>query len=255
MVRGTAGRYLKILLCAAVVATAQSYVAAPSYGKNATDADWHQPAPAGNSLAAPALCLAAVQAAEYRHGIPRGLLLAIAEVETGRPLAEGGGRVPWPWSANADNQSYFFATRQDAVAWTIQALRHGTASIDSGCMQVNLAQHPDAFASVNEAFDPARNADYAARYLIQLYRETGDWRIAVGWYHSHTPTLADPYRDRVAAAFAEAVMHRRAQILVEMAAAWDATRAGPPGACPASGARNDAIGSAALRFDNSCGVH
>jgi hypothetical protein len=116
------------LLCAAAVATAQSYVAPPSYGKNATEADWRQPALAGNTLAAPALCLSAVQVAEYRHGIPRGLLLAIAEVETGRPLTDGGGRVPWPWSANADNPSYYFATRQDAVAWTVQALRHGTAS-------------------------------------------------------------------------------------------------------------------------------
>jgi hypothetical protein len=246
------------LLFTAAVATTQSYVAAPSYSKNATDGDWRQPAPlpgnalaantlTGRTLAAPALCLAAVQAAEYRHGIPRGLLLAIAEVETGRPLAEGGGRVPWPWSANADNQSYFFATRQDAVAWTRQALRRGVASIDSGCLQVNLQQHPDAFASVEQAFDPVPNADYAARFLMQLYRQTGNWRAAVGWYHSHTPTLADPYRDKVQAAFVGAVMHRRDEILEQMAAAWAATR--PETAASGSCA---AFGNAALRLDRSC---
>ncbi len=192
-----------------------------------------------------------MRSAEHRYGVPRGLLLAIAEVETGRPLGERGAPEPWPWSANADNQPMFFATRQDAVAWTRQALRRGIASIDSGCLQVNLAQHPDAFASVDEAFDPARNADYAARFLMQLYGQTGDWRIAVGWYHSHTPTLADPYRDRVAAAFVQAVMHRRQEILLDMAEAWDATRDGAkprPADCP----RYAAIGSAALRFDKSC---
>jgi hypothetical protein len=60
--------------------------------------------------------------------------------------------------------------------------------------------HPRAFASLEEAFDPATNADYAARYLSGLYRDEAgrNWNIAVGLYHSHTVTLAAAYRDRVA---------------------------------------------------------
>jgi soluble lytic murein transglycosylase-like protein len=220
---GLAARTLVFLLCTAAAASA-----------------------AGSAPESASLCRAAVQQAELRHNIPRGLLLAIAEVETGRPSAADGRIEPWPWSANARNQPFFFASRQDAVAWTRQALRRGVASIDSGCLQVNLQQHPDAFASVDEAFDPARNADYAARFLRVLYAQTGNWPAAVGWYHSHTPLLADPYRARVEAVFVRAVLHRREEILVEMASAWSATRAGAaPGAC-------DAVGDAARSVSGAC---
>jgi hypothetical protein len=53
---------------------------------------------------------------------------------------------------------------------------------------------------VEEAFDPVANADYAARFLSDLYRgEAGrNWNVAVGLYHSHTAALAAGYRDRVA---------------------------------------------------------
>jgi hypothetical protein len=228
MIRGMAACGLRLLICFAGAVAAQPALALPP--------------------SAPALCRAAVQTAELRHGIPTGLLLAIAEVETGRPLGAGGAPEPWPWSVNAENQGLFFATRQDAVAWTRQALRRGVESIDSGCLQVNLQQHPDAFASVEEAFDPGPNADYAARFLMQLYRQTGSWKLAVGWYHSHTPELADPYQVKVQVAFVQAVMHRRDTILSQMAAAWSATR---PDAGASSGVC-DAVGPAALRFDRAC---
>jgi hypothetical protein len=236
---------MALLLCLAAV---RPGLCAPSAGTDSVPDGW--PAYAATA-SAPALCRAAVRTAELRHGIPHDLLLAIAEVETGRRLTDGGPPEPWPWSANADNQSLFFATRAEAVAWTKQALQRGVASIDSGCLQVNLQQHPDAFASVDEAFDPARNADYAARFLLVLYRQTGDWGAAVGWYHSHTPMLADPYRARVETAFAQAVLHRRAEILDQMAAAWAATRA-RSGADSGTCADFGAYGRAALRLDRAC---
>jgi hypothetical protein len=67
-------------------------------------------------------------------------------------------------------------------------------------MQVDLHYHPHAFASLEEAFAPAANADYAARLLLDLYRGEagGSWDIAVGLYHSHTSLFAAAYRDRVA---------------------------------------------------------
>ena len=36
-------------------------------------------------------------------------------------------------------------------------------------MQISLTFHPDAFPDLNQAFDPASNADYGARFLMQLY--------------------------------------------------------------------------------------
>src|SRR5690348_12861900 len=63
---------------------------------------------------ASALCLAAIQSAEQRHETPPGLLATIAKVESGRPAA--GGLQPWPWTIDADGQSLYFDTKEQAVA-------------------------------------------------------------------------------------------------------------------------------------------
>jgi hypothetical protein len=236
---GAAAIYLKIVLFAAGLACVQTAVGGAAYGKNATAARKPRHMAMASAVSAPALCRAAVQAASDRWGIPRGLLLAIAQVETGRAIGSNGTAEPWPWSANAESHALFFATRADAVAWTTRALARGVASIDSGCLQVNLEQHPQAFASVDEAFNPAKNADYAARFLLGLYRQTGNWITAAGWYHSHTPLLAGPYREAVQAKFAATVAPRGPSILEQMAAAWAATR-GNPTRPPQAAGLNDA---------------
>ncbi|CAH2601081.1 Lytic transglycosylase domain-containing protein [Rhodovastum atsumiense] len=164
--------------------------AAPSAGRAAGAAD----------AAQAALCTTAVQAAEARHDLPRGLLGTIAKVESGRPVTAMNDIRPWPWTINAEGTGLFFDSRAAAVAWAEQALARGVRSLDVGCMQVNLQAHPDAFRSLDEAFDPQTNATYAARFLRRLATEAqGDWNIAAGLYHSHTPELAASYRDRVAA--------------------------------------------------------
>ena len=66
-------------------------------------------------------------------------------------------------------------------------------------MQINLRYHPKAFANLSEALEPRRNVDYAARYLVDLKRETDSWNAAVGRYHSKTPALASRYRRKVQA--------------------------------------------------------
>ncbi|OYW08229.1 MAG: hypothetical protein B7Z53_05095, partial [Rhodospirillales bacterium 12-71-4] len=73
-------------------------------------------------------------------------------------------------------------------------------SMDVGCMQVNLRHHPDAFANLEEAFDPMANARYAARFLRALQARAGDWMTAAGHYHSQTPARAEAYRARLAQA-------------------------------------------------------
>ena len=146
-----------------------------------------------------ALCLGALAAAEQRRGTAPGLILAIARAESGRPVAGMPGLQPWPWVVNADGAGVYFDSKPAAVAWTRLALARGVRQVDVGCTQVNLQSHPAAFASLDDAFDPASNADYAARFLSQLRAEPGsNWFTATGFYHSRTPVLADDYRERVA---------------------------------------------------------
>jgi hypothetical protein len=158
------------------------------------------PVPLDGPAQTSALCNAAIAAAEARYGTPPGLLSAIARVESGRPIPPTNVTGPWPWAIDADGGAYFFDSKSEAVAWARTAIARGVKYIDVGCMQIDLPQHPQAFRSLEDAFDPALNTDYGARYLKSLRDgETGgDWTIAVGLYHSHTPDLAMEYRQRVA---------------------------------------------------------
>ena len=149
-------------------------------------------------------CASTAVEAERAWSIPAGLLLAIGRVESGRYDARSRTVAPWPWTVNAGGQGSYFADAAGAAAHVAGLQQQGVRSIDVGCFQVNLMHHPNAFASLPEAFDPARNADYAARFLASLHLRTGDWPAAAARYHSATPGLADAYRTRVLAAWSGA---------------------------------------------------
>lgn len=145
-------------------------------------------------------CSAGLATAEAKHGTAPGLVAAIAKAESGRPVPPLRGIQPWPWAVNADGAAMYFDSKPAAVTWTRLALERGVQQVDVGCMQVNLQSHPAAFRDLDDAFDPAANADYAARFLHQLRADAGgDWPTAVGYYHSRTPNLAADYRERVMA--------------------------------------------------------
>ena len=147
-----------------------------------------------------AQCTAAISAAEAKYALPPGLLGTIAKVESGRPMSGMGDVRAWPWTIDADGTGLFLDSKAAAIAWAKQGLAQGVHSMDLGCMQVNWQIHGPGLHSIEEAFDPAANADYAGRYLRTLHEEAGgDWNVAVGWYHSHTADLAADYRNRVAA--------------------------------------------------------
>src|SRR5580698_2229179 len=149
-----------------------------------------------------AYCDTAIVNAERTIRLPARLLGAIGEVESGRPDDKGIIR-PWPWTINAEGRGQFFATKQDAIA-AVRALQaSGVRSIDVGCMQVNLMYHPNAFASLDEAFDPAANTAYAAHFLGGLHLQTNDWPRAAALYHSATPELGAPYQAKVVAAWTQ----------------------------------------------------
>ena len=145
-------------------------------------------------------CAEAGAAAEQRQQLPPGLLLAIGQVESGRRDAAGRVR-PWPWTIDAAGSGQRFESLPSAMA-TVQGLQaRGVASIDVGCFQINLAAHPQAFTGLEQAFDPAANADYASRFLVSLKQRLGDWGSAVAAYHSATPALGAAYRELVMAAW------------------------------------------------------
>jgi hypothetical protein len=157
------------------------------------------PTPAGGMPAE--LCRPAIRAAERAHGIPTALLAALGRVESGRRDPETGAFGPWPWTINAEGRGQFFPTKAEAIAEVRRLQARGVRSIDVGCMQINLMYHPDAFASLEDAFDPRKNADYAARFLVELQRKANNWLQAAAHYHSHTPEFAEAYRAKVVAAW------------------------------------------------------
>jgi Transglycosylase SLT domain len=174
------------------------------------------------------LCRPAILAAERAHAVPRGLMTAIGRVESGRRDPMSGISNPWPWTVNAEGQGYFFDTKAQALAAVRAMQARGVRSIDVGCMQVNLMHHPDAFASLDLAFDPTVNADYAARFLTELFSQTSAWPLAVGRYHSATPDLGEEYKRKVMAIWPEEQVAPVAVGSSALQRAWAATVSQPP---------------------------
>ena len=139
----------------------------------------------------PAMCEAAAQRAAQATGVPLSVLRAISLTETGR--RHDGVAQPWPWTVNMEGKGVWFDTEDAALAYVHDHYKAGARSFDVGCFQVNYHWHGSAFASIEQMFDPAANALYAARFLSALHDETGDWSKAAGAYHSRTPKEAKGY--------------------------------------------------------------
>lgn len=146
-------------------------------------------------------CGLAARAATARSGLPRGLLAAIGLVESGRPDGPADAREPWPYTVDADGAGHWFATATEAVDFVRTALASGARAVDVGCFQIDLEDHPDAFASLRAAFAPTANAAYAARFLARLHARLGSWEAAIAAYHSATPARGEPYARLVRAAW------------------------------------------------------
>ena len=144
-------------------------------------------------------CSAAIAASDRTNGLPAQLLTAIGTVESGRLDRRTGLIRPWPWVIDIGGHGQMFDTATDAITAVQAAQAQGIQSIDVGCMQVNLAFHPHAFATLQEAFDPAANVRYAAGFLGRLHAQSGDWGAAIAAYHSANPAFGPAYAETVAA--------------------------------------------------------
>ena len=140
------------------------------------------------------LCEWAAQTAAVEAGVPPDILGALTLTETGR--RRDGIVRPWAWSANSEGQGTWFDDPNSALAFAEERLAQGRTNLDIGCFQLNYRWHGENFGSVAEMFDPLNNARYAARFVKQLYAETGDWRQAAGAFHSRTQANATRYLAR-----------------------------------------------------------
>jgi hypothetical protein len=149
-------------------------------------------------------CQQAIATAEAQTHLPPQLLGTIALVESGRADPRTGQVEPWPWAINVEGVGHFYESKADAIDAVAKLQALGIRSIDVGCMQINLQQHPEAFRSLDDAFDPQTNANYGARFLMALYRQTNSWSLAIAFYHSQTPEIGAPYANIVTARWAQA---------------------------------------------------
>ncbi|MFC7474232.1 transglycosylase [Dankookia sp. GCM10030260] len=119
-----------------------------------------------------AACLAAARRAEHIHGLPDGLMVAIALSESGlhAHALNIGGRALFPESP--------------AEARALLAAARGGASVMAGCVQVNAGVHA---RNSDWPLDAERAADWAGGLLHRWHSETGSWTAALARWHGGSP--------------------------------------------------------------------
>jgi soluble lytic murein transglycosylase-like protein len=135
--------------------------------------------PPGDTVdAAQNACEREMLRAARERNVPVNVLYAVSLTETGR-----GGKLD-PFAINVEGKAAFSRTRAEAIDKVQRARARGAKLIDIGCMQINHHFHGAKFSSLAEMFEPARNVDYGARFLIELKQREGSWTKAVARYHA-----------------------------------------------------------------------
>ena len=137
---------------------------------------------------------------EETKDLPAGILSSISNVEAGRILGNKPKRG-WPWTVNHSGEGLFFENKLDAIQYVTSHLERGDLNMDVGCMQISLKWHSNQFSSLEEAFDPKININYAASFLTKLFNDHGDWNLAIKHYHSADPKKHLKYHKKVLAAW------------------------------------------------------
>ncbi len=131
-----------------------------------------------SAYAAQNACEREIAVAAKRYGVPEGILYAVGLTETGRK-----GSLQ-PYALNVEGKALFPATKAEALRTFEDSRKAGSTLIDLGCMQINHRYHGAKFADVSQMLDPARNVDYAARFLHALKGRHETWSMAVARYHA-----------------------------------------------------------------------
>lgn len=171
------------------------------------------------------LCEAAIDRVEAEMSLPAQILLAIGMVESGRWDAAAERTVPWPWTVYAEGKGRAFASKTKAIAAVQELRQRGVTNIDVGCMQINLYHHGDAFASIDQALDPASNVQYAGEFLTRLQDDLRSWNRALARYHSATPKFARVYGAKISKAWTKARRYAAAARRLARIEAYEARKA------------------------------
>jgi len=120
-------------------------------------------------------CKMLIRQHEQQNNIPKGLLLAIAKVES-----EFG-----PYAINCNGRGYQFTSLTEARACVNNLRNQGIIDINIGPLQINYAYHKTKFTNAAAILDPYKSITYAAKYLVYLHKfYGGSWVKAVRYYHS-----------------------------------------------------------------------
>ncbi|MBL6080678.1 transglycosylase [Belnapia sp. T18] len=131
-----------------------------------------------------AACLAAARRAEQVHGLPQGLLVAVALSESGlhAHALSIGGRASFPEDLS--------------TARRLLAQTPARQSVMAGCVQVNARVHA---RGSDWPLDPVRATDWAGGLLRRWYTETGTWEEAIRRWHGGSPASSQRVVCRVRA--------------------------------------------------------
>lgn len=151
-----------------------------------------------DALAWEGTCIETAARVNDREGLPPHMLGSIAITESGRLDPASKAKVAWPWTVTSGGDGQYLPSKAAAIAEVKRLKAAGVTNIDVGCMQINLKYHPDAFASLEAAFDPETNVRYAAQFLKDLRAAQGSWAEAVRHYHSANDDRSLAYAKRVA---------------------------------------------------------
>jgi soluble lytic murein transglycosylase-like protein len=124
-------------------------------------------------------------------GVDPLLLYSIALVES-KALYPDGKVAPTPWLFRVDDH-LVRGERHDVQLAMAAASQFGSAVQDVGIMQVYYPMHRDAVRDPLTLLNPRTNITVAAKILRDGMRQTRDRVLGVGYYHSHTATLARDY--------------------------------------------------------------
>ena len=170
------------------------------------------------------ICRDAIAVTERKMRLPAGIMQAISLAESGRWHKASRSRFAWPWTVTAHGKGRFYPSKDAAIAAVRKLKADGVKNIDVGCMQVNLKYHPKAFETLQDAFDPAINAGYAANLFAKLRRSTRSITRAVAHYHSTTRRYNRPYTKKVVKLWNEERRRFYAAERLKKLAAWRAEK-------------------------------
>ncbi|UEM22974.1 transglycosylase SLT domain-containing protein [Skermanella mucosa] len=145
--------------------------------------------PVGSAQAAS--CTEHVLEAEQELGIPRGLLLSIALVESGQD-----GR-PQPFAMNINGKAIYSETADEARSHLLDSQGRVRPNATVGCMQLSVQHHRANFRPVERILDPSANVWYAARYLKRLRADSGSWNVAVARYNGGSRSQQRDYTCKI----------------------------------------------------------